>query len=902
MKKISKLLPIVFFVIVVFMIGIINKDIKITMIYDDKSKLSSDQLAVLYYDTGNGFSEEQSVYELIDNHSVTFSFHTLLPVKQLRLMPTRKNGQKVYVKEIDIEMNGSRISTLDSKGIAQAVCDYQEGTKISLAGEQLVVEYPDGNAWCYFDFQSSFVESINQCTWKMRISWIPVLLILLAPIGVIFLCKFLHENEYYKKLQKYGTGFSFGVSLLCLWMLQKWLCLGSVVLFWILPFLFWDERYSGKKRYITDYVTLLFSAVFLTCSKNVLRSLAAGCYPWKIDYLFLVVSCWMGSIALYDLIRTAVPHQENGRNRFFVDYTRLVVSYACVCITFLLYEYVKLGLIYAEWCGAAAAERLFVRFAQPVYLMNLLWGVLLLWTLTSLAGKVTGIAIYALLWLIVLIGNIIKIKFHDTMLTPLDFIQLSEAMRMAQTVLGTVLFYILIVGVSAVLAAGIVLLVVFRKKWIPYIRIAPSWIVFASCLIVWTSFSMDVIHEKYMERNIFYKGYVNEYTNEDCDGVAFYNLINLSEVKEIFMSEPEGYNEESIDQIKQSFRVDNVSKAKDPNVILIMAESLFDIENIPEVTFDQKIEPTLRKYKKGTLISPRYGGYTSAVEYEALTGLSLAYYPSAMVPYTTYFNSKGKTVPSIAAEFDKNGYRTYAIHPNDKTFYNRDNAYKMMGFQTFLDQSAFIFDSENTVAGTYLKDQPIADKIKTLMGENDDPVFAFAVTIAGHYMDADRYDSADVTAESDVLSKFELDEIEQQATALQETDQMFKDLVKYVKNSDEPTLLYIFGDHLPPLSAFDTLDYIQDIDQKYGTCLSAYSNYMDIEFPEYITPNQIAAQIMHDSGIEHSSYYNYIYNLRESYPVIHKEYCNVEDNPDLDIYRMIQYDIMFGKQYFYEKQ
>jgi hypothetical protein len=77
---------------------------------------------------------------------------------------------------------------------------------------------------------------------------------------------------------------------------------------------------------------------------------------------------------------------------------------------------------------------------------------------------------------------------------------------------------------------------------------------------------------------------------------------------------------------------------------------------------------------------------------------------------------------------------------------------------------------------------------------------------------------------------------------------------------------------------------------------------MEIEMPEYITPNQLAAQLMRDSGINHSSYYDYIYSLREKYPVIHSEFCTVKGNPDMDMYRMIQYDIMFGNHWFYEEK
>lgn len=905
MKKLSKWLSIIFLLMIILAVSICDKKVDVNVTYDSAEKNNPEGMATLYYGDGTGFSESRSVYATIQDYSVNFSFRTLLPVKQLRFQPTKQQGQEAYLKQIDIFVNGEKVSSLASKDIYNVVYPDQDSADVLLNDNQVIVAYKGTNTWCYIDFLPSFVECMNQYTLGTGIYAIFVFLIITLPTIIIFLNGYWKHNILYKEIQKYGSGLALFICLLLLWFFQKWIGLVSVIILWLCPFLVW-RNHNGekhrKRRYVANYLTLAFTGAILTYSRDILWGLMEG-YQWKIDYIFLVLCGWVGSIAMWDILGSENDSMDEDEKIWFsMDCQKLVSAFALVCLTFLLYEYIKTGIRNSEWFSVIVIERVVIRFLTPVYLMNVLWGVLFLWTLISLLGNGIAFILYGIVYLILVVGNIIKIIFHNTLLTPLDFMQLNEAFKIAQTVLGTFVFYMILVFAVIAAIIGIVLLVVFRKKWIPYLKLSPSWVGFISCLTVCICLTRNIVNEEYKERDVFYRGYANEFDNEDCDGFAFYNLINISKISEIFMSEPDGYSEEYVENIKQSFSSNEEKKAeeKSPNVILIMAESLFDIENIPEVTFNQEIEPTLREYKKGTLISPRYGGYTSAVEYEALTGLSLAYYPSAMVPYTTYFNSADKTIPSIASEFNKNGYKTYAIHPNDKTFYNRDSAYKIMGFDTFLDKSAFTLNADNVVAGIYLKDQPIADRIKDLIDENEDPVFTFAVTIAGHYMSTVRYETTDVVAYSEQLNESELDEIEQAATAYQETDEMFKDIINYINQSGEPTLLYIFGDHLPPLPAFEKLNYIQNIDQKYGTCLSAYSNYREIEFPEYITPNQIAAQIMHDSGIEHSSYYDYIYGLREKYPVIHKEYCTVEDNPELEIYRTIQYDIMFGEQYFYE--
>lgn len=112
-----------------------------------------------------------------------------------------------------------------------------------------------------------------------------------------------------------------------------------------------------------------------------------------------------------------------------------------------------------------------------------------------------------------------------------------------------------------------------------------------------------------------------------------------------------------------------------------------------------------------------------------------------------------------------------------------------------------------------------------------------------------------------------------------------------------------YGDHLPPVEEFEDLGLVNEKYGKYSTSLVMYSNYKSISTgTEYITPNQLAAQIMVDSGIEHSSYYDYIYFIRDSYPVLHKEFVQVEGNPELDDYYFLPYDLLAGKKYLFEKE
>ena len=67
-----------------------------------------------------------------------------------------------------------------------------------------------------------------------------------------------------------------------------------------------------------------------------------------------------------------------------------------------------------------------------------------------------------------------------------------------------------------------------------------------------------------------------------------------------------------------------------------------------------------------------------------------------------------------------------------------------------------------------------------------------------------------------------------------------------------------------------------------------------------MTPNQIAPQILRDAEIEYSSYFDYIYSLREKYPVIQKEFGIDPQQEEIKTYELIQYDLLFGEKYLLE--
>ena len=517
-----------------------------------------------------------------------------------------------------------------------------------------------------------------------------------------------------------------------------------------------------------------------------------------------------------------------------------------------------------------------------MFIRGLLGGVL---------GRLSAVTLY-LLWFT---GNFVKLKYHDSTLKPMDILQLSDFLNIVTRYIPAPLFYGCLIVLAAVAA---VLIIKFRK------RIFENKPAFSFALL---GFIMIISMSDKIQANAFMDmGFNVQETwldTKECvrrEGVVTYSYIKFRELSQIYPKADENYSKAYMQQLKSEFDTLNDVTADDvkPDVILVMEESLCDVQNMTGVEFSGEIDANINKYEKATVISPKYGGGTGSVEFEALTGMSNYFMLDNVVPYVTYWNSADKEIPSIVREFDANGYSTVAIHPNDGNAYNRDIVYGCMGFDKFLDKQELDFSSENLTNDGYFTDDALADVIEQQLYESQKPAFVFAVTIENHTLYENKYKETEVKVTSDNLSEGELHNLEQYSQGVLNADRFIGKMVDYVDNAERPTILYIWGDHLPSLSAFGTLGYINDKYVKYGTPLIAYSNYKDIEIEcEYFTPNQLAPQILRDAQITYNSYFDYIYSLRAKYPVIQKEFDVTADDELIKKYQLIQYDVLFGKKY-----
>lgn len=602
-------------------------------------------------------------------------------------------------------------------------------------------------------------------------------------------------------------------------------------------------------------------------------------------YYILLFCCAVALIRTNDYDKYK-EHSVNFNLLFGIGFDSLVIFLMTVALEMTAKVFFEQMDVYMAFEAVMESSAIF---------LNLMLVAVIYMFIRWLFGGVVGRGLALFLYAIIYIGNFVKLKYHDSTFKPMDILQINDFFNIVTMYVPAVVLVILLVVI--VIGLGVLAYkyrsVILRRK--------PSFSIAAVCLFITVSMANMLEANRFVDlgcnMNRLWLG------TKSCvkeQGVVAYSYLKFKEISDIYPKADKNYSKDYMLQLKSDFDKLNNEAESDikPDVILVMEESMSDIQRIPDVEFSMAVNENMNKYAKATTISPKYGGATGSVEFEALTGMSNYFFLDNVVPYVTYWNNDEEEIPSLAREFNNNGYNTVAIHPNNGTTYNRNNVYQCMGFDSFIEKKDLPFTNENITSDGYFTDAALAEVIKGQLDKNKEPSFVFAVTIENHTLYENKYKETEVKVSSDKLSEKELYNLEQYSQGVLNADRFIAEMVEYVDNAQRPTILYIWGDHLPALDAFGTLGYIEDKYNKYGTPLVAYSNFKEINVDcEYITPNQLAPQILRDAEINYSSYFDFIYSLREKYPVIHKEFGINSEDEDIKKYEIIQYDLLFGKKY-----
>ena len=521
------------------------------------------------------------------------------------------------------------------------------------------------------------------------------------------------------------------------------------------------------------------------------------------------------------------------------------------------------------------------RMYPMMLLVNCIFFYLFYLMLSFLLGSFSmGYTIPSVLIMVIGIANYFVIEFRSAPIVPWDLLSLGTAASVADNYTYTISWRLLFVTFGFVF-----LILTARKNTLCPKKLAlriPAFVLTLALLIA----SVGAIQKKEvkdwlgMDQTLFTPGV--RYRNNGFMAAFLGNLYLIN------IKEPDGYSVKKVEEIQQEVleRRDeeqsaSVDVAKMPNIIVVMNEAFSDLSVLGEFNTNEDYMPFFRSlmedYTSGHLMVSVKGGNTANTEYEFLSGDTMAFLPTGSVVYQQYIKDE---VPTLTSYLKNLGYSTTAIHPYRAAGWDRDTVYPKLGFEEFLDITDF---QDPYYIRSYVSDQSAFEKIIEVFEnkQKDEKKFIFEVTMQNH--------SAYSKEDPDVETQIKLTDYtsvttsvraaQNYLTLIRASDDAFKKLIEYFEKVEEPTVIIMFGDHLPSdyvsnviarLTGYNQEDSLEENQRSYEVPYVIWDN-MGLEKDdsmELTSVNYLAAYLMKRLDMPLTCYQEFLLNLKEELPVI----------------------------------
>lgn len=354
------------------------------------------------------------------------------------------------------------------------------------------------------------------------------------------------------------------------------------------------------------------------------------------------------------------------------------------------------------------------------------------------------------------------------------------------------------------------------------------------------------------------------------------------------ISEPNGYTKKAMAKIDKDGELNQTAASRSsdelPNIIVVQLESYFDVANAEFFTTSEDACPNLhnlyQNYSNGYFKVPSVGAGTANTEFEVLTGMNLRYFGPGEYPYKTY--SKKHPTESAATALASLGYGTHALHDNTGNFYSRANVFNNMGFDTFTSKE--FMNVLQTTENGWAKDEILTHHIMETMDTTKQEDFVFTVSVQGHgnYPETQVIENPKIKVEG-IEDEALKNKWEYYVNQVYEMDQFVGDLIKAVEERNEPSVVVFYGDHLPTMGL-----KAEDLKSRYlyNTNYVIWDNIGLQKHDKNIPAYQLMSEVLNRLDIHSGTVFNYHQQRKGT-----KNYLS-----DLEL---LQYDILYGKQYVY---
>lgn len=384
--------------------------------------------------------------------------------------------------------------------------------------------------------------------------------------------------------------------------------------------------------------------------------------------------------------------------------------------------------------------------------------------------------------------------------------------------------------------------------------------------------------------------------------------------------------------------------AQQPNVILILSESFFDVTRLPGVTFDGDPLETFHNLQQegvsGTFYTRSLGYGTCNIELEILTGMN-----TGLLWGEDLYNMDPQVfsrLPSVPSVLRDSGYSTKMVHMYDDSIYKRTPMFEAMGFEKtyFQDDFAAIDPQaadeaylEGQREGSFYSDAYLSQLLIDLYedGKGEGPQFLYGISMENHApYDKKKYDAQELTVAFQSDLKGQAQEMFQAVVqGTHDASEALGQLTDYFRDQDEPTVIVFFGDHRPGVGLTDG----GTVYSKLGLCSSDYSRWSTQEMkelystdyliwsndPAYLPSqpgervdrgsNYLGVDLLNLAGVEKPVYWKllqnlshtrlndtWVYSLAQDGTLTYKHPTTGGDGEKLDLLSTLLDDTLYGDQ------
>lgn len=637
-----------------------------------------------------------------------------------------------------------------------------------------------------------------------------------------------------------------------------------------------EEGYNFKE----DNMRIpLFKGECAENGKTVINGLSMGENTLKMGYrynyfsTFSYILCWF--LCAAGCLMLAVNLRIPAKAWFFYN---LVLIIGVPIVTFALVEYLNYGNI----TGLSFTH----------FMMNLLLYYIVYLILFALFNSLrTSLIVGSILFYICGLINYFTITFRGTTVLPSDLLAASTALKVFEKYefslsLRLILSFLILICLVQV-AARANLRLPKRKMRLIYSGTAAAYCVVVICLFMNTSFLDFVGLTPYQWKQTSacqQRGFIANFTSNIPSLIvkkpSGYDINKLSDTASGANGEFDGFNVK--DTVIETLAAPD---GKQPNVIAIMNESFSDLSilgdlntNEDPLSFWHSLDDNVIK---GHVVVPVFGAGTSNSEFEFLTGNSVSFLPFGCVPYQQFVHDGAS---SLTSTLSGQGYTSYAIHPYSPYGWARDKVYNYFGFEAFYSQNAFTNPHKER---WYISDESNYNMLINLY-ENKPygkPLFLFNVTMQNH----GGYNFSPFTPDITIQGyENSYPDVNQYLSMINASDEAFEYLVNYFKNVDEPTIICMFGDHLPKIDTNfyaelmgDTLadgEEVADSRLTHKTPFIIWANYdlgIGSKYADFedISVSYLSSLLLQAAHLEMPEYNQYLLKLMQCVPIINSTGC-----------------------------